>query len=320
MTRLQNQVSKSFVGLVFCCLSVLLFNTASRPHLTQRAGAHTSYCRTPDPGKSLFIHALDGWVGPWIHLYTSTPIYQCHVSKSDLLHTQIDFKPWRWLIKIWHRYHSAATLKTMKAYRIGRKPAGLWFNRTPPIRGGIFHKQAKLDPDAGSLSDTEEDSIGEDGTSSSITSLDCSCVGTVHVCGEAGEAGEPCLRKRCPPQDQSINEKAACVDEEALHRVCPSLTRTQFSDLNIQQNADLDAQSYPSLDPTVQEDIVQKYRELHQKVLDQGLYNCPYIDYGKEMARYSALFLLFAVFLTKGWYLTSSVFLGLFWVSLSLAT
>lgn len=298
------------------CQCYWFIDTARRPHLTQRAGTHVVESRTP--GKAYLPTHWMGWMG-WMGWVGNT-IYQSTNAVSGnphLLHTQIDFKPWRWLIKIWHRYHSAATLKTMCAYRIGRKPAGLWFNRTPPIRGGIFHKQAKLDPDAANVSDTEEDSIGEDGTSSSITSLDCSCVGTVHVCGEAGE---PCLRKRCPPQDQIINEKSALLDEEALHRVCPSLTRTQFSDMNIAQNAELDAQSYPSLDPTVQEDIVQKYRELHQKVKDQGLYNCPYIDYGKEMARYSALFLLFAVFLSKGWYLTSAVFLGLFWVSLSPGT
>ena len=105
------------------------------------------------------------------------------------------------------------------------------------------------------------------------------------------------------------------LDEEALHRVCPSLSRTQFSDWNVQQMAELDAQGYPSLNPTVQEDIVNKYRDLHQKIKDMGLYQCPYVEYGKEMARYSALFLAFVLFLRSGWYLTSAIFLGLFWVS-----
>ena len=69
------------------------------------------------------------------------------------------------------------------------------------------------------------------------------------------------------------------------------------------------------MNPTIQEDIVTKYRDLHQKVQDLGLYTCPSIEYGKELARYLTLFTAFILFLRSGWYMTSAVFLGLFWVS-----
>ncbi|CAM1509718.1 Fc.00g000530.m01.CDS01 [Cosmosporella sp. VM-42] len=213
-------------------------------------------------------------------------------------------------------YHSDASLKAMRAYRIGRKQAGPWFNRTPPIRGGIFRKQAtpsiSVSADMGCISDTECETA-DDG--SSQFSSECSCVETVHT------NSEPCIRRRSPlPGHKGANHPAVVpaskgrhLDEEALKGIYGAVSRSQFTDQSIQQMADLDAQSYPSLDPCVQEDIVDKYRALHQAVKDQGLYQCPYLDYGKELARYLALFAGFAYFLRCGWYMTSAVFLGLFW-------
>ncbi|KAJ8122359.1 hypothetical protein ONZ43_g1423 [Nemania bipapillata] len=55
-------------------------------------------------------------------------------------------------------YHSAATLKTMKAFRIGRKPPGPWTNLTPPIRGGVYHQEEEVVVEA----DTASGSNGED--------------------------------------------------------------------------------------------------------------------------------------------------------------
>jgi delta8-fatty-acid desaturase len=72
----------------------------------------------------------------------------------------------------------------------------------------------------------------------------------------------------------------------------------------------------PSLDVATQKAITDDYRALHQRFKDEGLYQCRYSEYGKECIRYSALFIAFGYFLYTRWYMTSAVFLGLFWVCL----
>lgn len=81
----------------------------------------------------------------------------------------------------------------------------------------------------------------------------------------------------------------------------------------IQSEVDADVAKYPSLDAKTQAEITQKFRLLHQRVHDEGYYDCRFGEYGKEMARYATLFALFGFFLHLGWYTTSACFLGLFW-------
>lgn len=71
----------------------------------------------------------------------------------------------------------------------------------------------------------------------------------------------------------------------------------------------------PSLDVETQNTIIQSYRELHQRFKDEGLYQCRYSEYARESVRYALLFAAFGGFLYAKWYMTSAVFLGLFWVS-----
>jgi len=72
-------------------------------------------------------------------------------------------------------------------------------------------------------------------------------------------------------------------------------------------------ESYPPLDPDVQDDIVEKYRQLNERIKEEGLYQCNYSAYAVEVCRYSLLFMSFIYFLRKGWYSLSAIFLGLFW-------
>lgn len=56
------------------------------------------------------------------------------------------------------------------------------------------------------------------------------------------------------------------------------------------------------------------YKELHQRVIDAGLYQTRYITgYGPEVVRYVAFAVISALAYQKGWILTSAFFLGLFW-------
>ncbi|TFK41230.1 delta 8-sphingoloid desaturase protein [Crucibulum laeve] len=56
------------------------------------------------------------------------------------------------------------------------------------------------------------------------------------------------------------------------------------------------------------------YRELHQRIIDAGLYKTRYITgYGPEIARYVLLACISAYAYSHSWFITSAVFLGLFW-------
>lgn len=74
----------------------------------------------------------------------------------------------------------------------------------------------------------------------------------------------------------------------------------------------------PSIDVETQNQILLDYRELHEQIKAEGLYKCNYSAYGWESIRYAGLFAAFAYLLYSKWYLTSALFLGLFWVSLIL--
>jgi delta8-fatty-acid desaturase len=188
----------------------------------------------------------------------------------------------------------------MRHYQIGRKPSGPWTNLTPPIRGGIHHKLE--DPDANH--DTGGDIVSED------TTLMSDCPGTNE------KAAYPDLslnvRQRSPASSEPSAHEPLPISEVPKEQQSPS----EYTDWAVQKGIDQDIQDYPSLDPAVQLRIAHKYRLLHQKVRDQGLYECRLLEYGKEMIRYVGLFLLFMLALRHGWYMTSAVFLGLFWVRL----
>ncbi|EFQ35350.1 fatty acid desaturase [Colletotrichum graminicola] len=228
-------------------------------------------------------------------------------------------------------YHSAATLNTMKAFRIGRKPAGPWVNMTPPIRGGVYTKSAAASasasvPASGSttpdatdaavecpLSDLDEDESADDAVSevsarSSRTSLTSECSSA-----EAEVEGT----KLAAPTETGIRRRIAAstnlTEDDALLSGRSRMTAEQYTDWAIQQNVNKDIDEYPSLDPAVQLDIQMKYRLLHERVKEAGLYDCPYLDYGKEICRYSILFASFLFALRHEWYMTSACFLGLFW-------
>ncbi|CAJ2499849.1 Uu.00g027020.m01.CDS01 [Anthostomella pinea] len=205
--------------------------------------------------------------------------------------------------------HSAATLKTMKAFRIGRKLAGPWTNMTPPIRGGVFVKEKDEEEDypPSSASDTDtdldtaDDSISLASDRSSLTSSTSLTADSVSH-----------LRQRRLPIHFHDAELPAEGKDEA-HGNVYAMSAAEYTEFAVQQNVEESRIDYPSLDAVVQQDIVRRYRALHQRVEDEGLYDCPYVEYGKEMIRYTALFAAFMGTLYYGWYMTSAVFLGFFW-------
>ncbi|KAF4830766.1 Delta 8-(E)-sphingolipid desaturase [Colletotrichum tropicale] len=224
-------------------------------------------------------------------------------------------------------YHSAATLKTMKAFRIGRKPAGPWVNMTPPIRGGVYTKQDTTPADAAAdvsdapadivdcpSSDLDEDSTDDavsevsDGTSRTSLTSDCSSAEEDVKVQDKVDTG---IRRRLAAHGD-LHDFTDDGLKLSSRSQAPK-TAAEFTDWAMQQGIEKDLDEYPSLDPAVQQDIQAKYRALHDRIQDAGLYDCPYLDYGKEMARYTTLFVSFLIFLHYEWYMTSACFLGLFW-------
>ncbi|KIP11390.1 hypothetical protein PHLGIDRAFT_63764 [Phlebiopsis gigantea 11061_1 CR5-6] len=58
----------------------------------------------------------------------------------------------------------------------------------------------------------------------------------------------------------------------------------------------------------------QAFKELHQRIIDAGLYQTRYIGgYGPEVLRYAIFIIISVLAYRREWFLTSAFFLGLFW-------
>jgi delta8-fatty-acid desaturase len=187
----------------------------------------------------------------------------------------------------------------MNAYRIGRKQ-GSWVNRTPPIRGGIFRKDA---PDEKEI-ELSDSSVASDAEADETSSLDDAVSSASEACSTTGVDVKGA---------EGLKQRGAKLEESRKRTATLSVANA-----GVAREIQHDLETYPSpLDTRVQHDIARKYQVLHQKVHDMGLYNCPYIEYGKELARYTTLFSLFALAMYNEWYITSAMFLGMFWVCIS---
>ncbi|CAH0058047.1 unnamed protein product [Clonostachys solani] len=209
-------------------------------------------------------------------------------------------------------YHSAATVQKMKAFRIGRKPAGPWPNMTPPIRGGIYTpsetaKTLESDDDEDLLSHIGDGASSATSAASSSSSIaDDSAESLEKKAYEAGLAPDS-------SDSSAVRRRNATADASRPAPKIRHLSPTEYTDWAMQRDVGRDLEEYPSVEPILQQDIAQKYGELHQKIVDMGYYNTPYLDYGKECARYFTLFAAFIVFLRWQWFVPSAICLGLFW-------
>lgn len=96
------------------------------------------------------------------------------------------------------------------------------------------------------------------------------------------------------------------ADEKKRHR-------EQFAIEQEEKERDEGRRDNPALDPETQQAIINDYRALHEQFKAEGLYQCRYSEYAKESIRYGFLFAGFVGFLYCKWYMTSAIFLGLFW-------
>ncbi|KAF4512099.1 hypothetical protein G6O67_001281 [Ophiocordyceps sinensis] len=206
--------------------------------------------------------------------------------------------------------HSDTARQQMLRYRIGNTQ-GLWRNFVPPIQGGTFRTFAEIKIDAAaaaataacaSCSSPDANSAKEDPRSRAPSSLSLPPVFDVDEAlkRRTGHAAGPCSRS---PQS------AAGPDMDGMSYL-DAITREHIS---------LDLEKYPTLDPETQTVILAKYRALHQRVHDEGLYQCDPWNYAVDCCRYVTLFALMFVCLGWGQYALGGIFLGFMWHQLVFA-
>ncbi|WEW60125.1 fatty acid desaturase [Emydomyces testavorans] len=190
--------------------------------------------------------------------------------------------------------HSPEARVRMDSFQIGRIE-GQWLNFLPPLQGGVFRSD---DIDESTCSEVEDSSMSAQESSHPPSPL-----------FEAANC-RPTLRRR-QSSLTSISSTTFIPTSVTLER--STRPRPFFLDARTQEEIALDVAKYPSLDLENQNRVVEKYRELDQRLAAKGLYNCNYLAYLVEFSRYSVLFALFLLFLRYGWYGTSGFFLGCVW-------
>lgn len=211
----------------------------------------------------------------------------------------------------------------MGRYSIGRT-VGTWTNITPPIRRLEGDRETHQD-DAVKGYDTDQDESYDDDTASlslstsSMTSLeslpDIQDLKTASVVSDMGHTSALDLHStRLPSNSGSLNEWQCHLRKCDITVERCNSTQAAYASGAIQTEINVGISQNPSLDPRTQQNITAKYRALHQRVQDEGFYECQYIEYGKEAVRYLTIFAMFLACLRSGWYLTSACSLGLFWV------
>lgn len=182
----------------------------------------------------------------------------------------------------------------MLRYRIGRIE-GSWTNFIPPIQGGVY--RSRLDIEAASSKDS---SPSASRPPSPVFDDDD------HV---------PSLRRRVG--DNTKDARAESVTSaSSTEEVMDGMS---YLDTVTREYISLDLEKYPSPDEATQAKIIEKYRLLHQRIWDEGLYECNYWAYAIECCRYTLLFCLMCVCLYFEQYFLGAFFLGAMWHQLVFA-
>lgn len=125
-----------------------------------------------------------------------------------------------------------------------------------------------------------------------------------------------------PTQGGRYREYPEANEEASFQQSTPSFdspSEMTFLDSLTVDEVVLTMDKYPSLDQNTQDGITEKYRELHDKIQAEGLYDCNYTAYAWEFGRCSLIFGLMLLLLHAGWYCTSAICLGWFWSQLVFA-
>lgn len=191
----------------------------------------------------------------------------------------------------------------MDCFRIGYINANApWVDFEPPISGGIFqpYQEASLRKSA-------------DKITASLFPTDISTPSANDGARKADVAVSSSHDHSTYLSNAQEKMEAHATISGTLKADPNSYSRDEFMAQAERLEIDSDIRRFPSVDTQTQQSIVLKYRQLHQRVKDGGFYDCRYFEYAKESFRYLSLFALFVTALKYEWYMTSAMFLGLFW-------
>ncbi|KAJ5777649.1 hypothetical protein N7520_000895 [Penicillium odoratum] len=179
--------------------------------------------------------------------------------------------------------HSQEARQRMSNFQIGRIE-GRWINFLPPIQGGIFRPYCE---------EAQRPSTP--------------------VSSDESAPPSPIFEARLDTFGMKRRLSTSTVSSAVSSIPPETQSRTYVIDARTQEEILLDTSKYPPLDAEEQANIVQKYRQLNDRIRAAGLYKCNYYAYGIEILRYSLFFGLFLFFLNKSWFCLSGLFLGCFW-------
>ncbi|KAK9236016.1 fatty acid desaturase-domain-containing protein [Lipomyces kononenkoae] len=198
-------------------------------------------------------------------------------------------------------YHSEETRTLARKYQIGRVE-GTWKNFIPPIQGGKFRKLKQIDE---AVSLTDESLCGSSDDDDGVCST-----------GACARAKSTTFRTKSASAEETCEnmEIADIIYSPKLEEI--PVSASLFAEYE-RKLVERDLEKYPSLDYDTQLSITRKYRELENKLVREGYFQCTYWGYARECIRYLTLASLAYYFLSKQWYLTSAFFLGLLWHQLA---
>jgi delta8-fatty-acid desaturase len=241
----------------------------------------------------------------------------------------------------------------MKAYRIGRI-APPWINFEPPLRGGVYRRIGSEEaveihcekptwtPQAPSFNLRVDepydvppfDTVPPLNTGtwtpqppslrSDISTVDSSSDDELEV---SQELHVPCISDAdvsdrdddsvlCTRRKAFVSSSDDCkaTSQTPFLPAPKALSRAAYTAALMREEIAKDILSNPSLDLETQAAITHEYQLLHERIKNEGYYECRYREYGKESIRYCLLFGTFFFLLKAKWFLTSACFLGMFWV------
>ncbi|CZT07859.1 related to delta 8-sphingolipid desaturase [Rhynchosporium agropyri] len=193
-------------------------------------------------------------------------------------------------------FHPADVRKQMLRYQIGVL-ANRWENVLPPLQRGsaeetIIERSIEIEVDDGS----ETESLSSSSNLSDIFDSDHLTPGLTRRKTRTGSVSS---RSSISDAEASSSEKLDLQSESKLP--VPSVRTPDSSD------------PVEPMDQETQDAIAESFRELVAKLEARGLYDCNYWAYLSDLARLTVIFAAMIYFLHKGWYVTSSLFMGAFW-------
>ncbi|KAG5927095.1 hypothetical protein E4U42_002594 [Claviceps africana] len=192
--------------------------------------------------------------------------------------------------------HSQDAQAQMMRYRIGTIN-GVWSNFTPPIQGGEYRSLEGADePD-------EPITCGPSGQQSKTE------------CGpRSSRSPESDLNQHGPATQHMSSGLASTASSRSPHpNVGTDASLMSYLDALTLERISIDNDKYPAVDVFTQRNIALKYRALHRKIVQQGLYECGRMAYIMDICRCAGLFSAMLLLLFHGYYTLSAVCLGATW-------